>query len=117
MGKKEIRALSRELGLPLWDQPAKACLSSRFPFGSPITEEGLRRVERAEEVLEDLGFRQLRVRSHDDVARIELDPEGMRRLAADAGMGPRIAAALKEAGFRFVTLDLEGYRSGVFNPE
>jgi uncharacterized protein len=117
MGKQDIRHLSRDLGLPLWNQPAKACLSSRFPFGSPITEEGLRRVERAEEVLEDLGFGQLRVRCHDDIARIELDPAGIARLGADAALGPRIAAALKELGFRFVTLDLEGYRSGVFNPE
>lgn len=117
MGKDEIRSLSRDLGLPLWNQPAKACLSSRFPFGSPITEEGLRRVERAEEVLEDLGFGQLRVRCHEDVARIELDAAGMARLAAEPALGAHIATALKEVGFRFVTLDLEGYRSGVFNPE
>lgn len=117
LGKDEIRSLSRELGLPMWDQPAKACLSSRFPFGSPITEEGLRRVERAEEILEDLGFGQLRVRCHDEVARIELDAAGMGRLAADPALGPHIATALKAVGFRFVTLDLEGYRSGVFNPE
>ena len=116
MGKDEIRSLSRDLGLPLWNQPAKACLSSRFPFGSPITEEGLRRVERAEEVLEDLGFGQLRVRCHEDVARLELDAAGMARLAAEPALGAHIAAALKAVGFRFVTLDLEGYRSGVFNP-
>jgi uncharacterized protein len=116
MGKAEIRALSRRLGLRTWDGPAKACLSSRFPFGERITPEGLARVERAEEVLEDLGFRQFRVRSHRDLARVELDPEGMARLMGDAGLASRVAAALREAGFRFVTLDLEGYRSGVFNP-
>jgi uncharacterized protein len=116
MGKAEIRDMSRSLGLSTWDRPAKACLSSRFPFGTPITPEGLRRVERAEEVLEDLGFGQLRVRSHDDLARLELDAEGRRRLAADPGLGDRIVVALKGLGFRFVTLDLEGYRSGVFNP-
>ena len=117
VGKDAIRSLSRDLGLPQWNQPAKACLSSRFPFGSPITEEGLRRVERAEEALEDLGFVQLRVRCHEDVARIELDPAGRARLAADPALGSHIADALKQVGFRFVTLDLEGYRSGVFNPE
>jgi uncharacterized protein len=117
MGKTAIRTLSRALGLPVWDRPAKACLSSRFPFGSPITEEGLRQVEQAEDVLEDLGFGQLRVRYHGDIARIELDADGMGRLAADPSLGPRIAAALKAVGFRFVTLDLEGYRSGVFNPK
>ena len=116
MGKEEIRALSRALGLPTWDDPAKACLSSRFPFGEAITRERLGRVERAEEILEDLGFRQYRVRSHGDLARLELDPDGMRRLRAEPDLGPRIAAALHDIGFRFVTLDLEGYRSGVFNP-
>ena len=116
LGKVEVRALSRELGLPTWNRPAQACLSSRFPFGTPITAEGLRQVERAEEVLEDLGFHQLRVRHHGAIARLELDPEGLERIAADPTLAPRIAAALKDLGFRFVTVDLEGYRSGVFNP-
>ncbi len=117
LGKPQIRALSRDLGLPVWDQPAKACLSSRFPFGTPITREGLQRVERAEELLEDLGFGVLRVRHHGEIARIELDEAGRRRLASDAELSARVADGLKELGFRFVTLDLEGYRSGVFNPE
>ena len=116
MGKAEIRSLSRELELPTWDAPAKACLSSRFPFGEPITPERLRRVERAEEILEDLGFGQLRVRSHGDLARLELDPAEMARLHADPELGRRIAASLREIGFRFVALDLEGYRTGAFNP-
>jgi uncharacterized protein len=116
MGKAEIRALSRQLGLPTWDGPAKACLSSRFPFGRPITPAGLGRVERAEEILEDLGFRQFRVRSHDDVARLELDEAGMRRVHGDPDLARRIAAALRGVGFRFVALDLDGYRTGAFNP-
>ena len=117
MGKREIRALSRELDLGTWDAPAKACLSSRFPFGEEISVPGLQRVERAEEVLEDLGFRQFRVRSHGEIARLELDPSGMRRFREEPSLAGAITAGLKEAGFRFVTLDLEGYRSGVFNPK
>jgi uncharacterized protein len=116
IGKSEIRELSRALGLPNWDDPAKACLSSRVPFGERVTVEVLGQVERAEEALEDLGFRLFRVRHHGDTARIELDPEGMQRLLADPSLRLRLVARVREAGYRFVTVDLEGYRSGVFNP-
>jgi pyridinium-3,5-biscarboxylic acid mononucleotide sulfurtransferase len=116
MGKPEIRELSRALGLPNWDDPAKACLSSRVPFGERVTPEVLGQVERAEEALEDLGLRLFRVRHHGDIARIELDPEGTQRVLGDPALRLRLVARVREAGYRFVTVDLEGYRSGVFNP-
>jgi uncharacterized protein len=114
LGKPEIRLLSRLAGLPTWDRPSSACLSSRVPYGTPVTPELLGRIDRAEEALRELGFRQLRVRVHDTVARIELAPEEMNR-AMDPGMAPQIAARLKPLGFAFVTLDLEGYRQGSLN--
>ena len=116
IGKAEIRELSRAMGLPNWDGPAKACLSSRVPFGSRVTPEVLGQVERAEEFLEDLGFRLFRVRHHGEIARIELDPEGTQRVLADPALRVQLVTRVREAGFRFVTVDLEGYRSGVFNP-
>lgn len=112
--KSEIRQLSQELGLATWDKPAFACLSSRVPYGQPITKEKLAQVEEAESYLRGLGFRQVRVRHHDDIARIELAPAEMGRLWAD-GLAGRVAAKLKEIGFLFVTLDLQGYRSGSMN--
>lgn len=116
IGKSEIRELSRALGLPNWDDPAKACLSSRVPFGSRVTPEVLGQIERAEEALEDLGFRLFRVRHHGDIARVELDPEATRRLLDDLALRAQVVTRVRAAGFRFVTVDLEGYRSGVFNP-
>lgn len=112
--KSEIRQLSQELGLPTWDKPAFACLSSRFPYGQPITKEKLAQVEEAEGYLRGLGFRQVRVRHHGDIARIELAPAEMNRFWAN-GLAGRVAAKLKEIGFLFVTLDLQGYRSGSMN--
>ena len=110
--KDEIRALSRRMGLPTWDKPSFACLASRFPYGEEITVERLARVERAEQYLLDLGFRQVRVRSHGDLARIEVSPADIPRLAARADA---IAAMFKEFGFAYTTLDLQGYRTGSMN--
>jgi len=112
--KAEIRALSRKMGLPTAGKPSFACLASRFPYGERITAAGLERVERAERWLLDagLGLTQLRVRSHGDMARIEVPPEAIPRLAARAD---EIAAALKALGFAYVALDLQGYRTGSMN--
>ena len=112
--KAEIRALSRRMGLPTADKPSFACLASRFPYGERITAEGLERVERAEQWLRDagLGLMQLRVRSHGDMARIEVPPADIPRLAARAG---EIAAAFKDFGFAYAALDLKGYRTGSMN--
>ena len=112
--KAEIRALSREMGLPTSDKPSFACLASRFPYGERITAATLARVEKAEQWLLDAGFglRQLRVRSHGDMARIEVPSDDIPRLAARAA---EIAAAFKDLGFAYVTLDLLGYRTGSMN--
>ncbi|MFQ6112055.1 MAG: ATP-dependent sacrificial sulfur transferase LarE [Nitrospinota bacterium] len=114
LAKEEIRALSRRLGLPTWDKPAFACLSSRFPYGSAITREKLRAIDEAEEYLRALGFGQLRVRHHGDIARVELTPEEMERVFRE-GLTPRVTEKLKSLGFTYVTLDLEGYRTGSMN--
>ena len=112
--KAEIRVLSREMGLPTFDKPSFACLASRFPYGERITVRGLERVEKAEQWLLDAGWglTQLRVRSHGDLARIEVPPADIPRLAARAA---EIAAAFKDLGFAYVTLDLLGYRTGSMN--
>ena len=112
--KAEIRALSREMGLPTSDKPSFACLASRFPYGARITATGLERVEKAEQWLLDagLGLTQLRVRSHGNLARIEVPPDAIPRLAAHAA---EIAAAFKDIGFAYVALDLRGYRTGSMN--
>ena len=112
--KSEIRALSRELGLPTWDKPSFACLASRFVYGEAITEKKLAMVDRAEQRLLDLGFRQFRVRLHGNLARIEVLPEEMERLAA-APVREGLYAQLKAIGFDYVTLDLGGYRTGSMN--
>lgn len=112
--KDEIRQLSRRAGLPTWDRPASACLSSRIPYGIAVTPELLEKIDRAESALRDLGFRQFRVRAHGELARIEVAPDELDRGFAP-GMPRQIAAALKALGFAFVTLDLEGYRQGSLN--
>lgn len=112
--KAEIRQLSELAGLPVWDRPASACLSSRIPYGMPVTIEKLSVIERGESKLRALGFAQMRVRHHGDVARIEIAPEEMPR-ALNVEMARRIAAAFKQLGFKFVALDLEGYRTGALN--
>lgn len=111
MGKADIRTLAKALGLSNWDKPAAACLSSRIPRGIMITHEKLRRVEKAEAFLLDEGFRQVRVRDHEGLARIELDSEDLSAFL-DPDRRQRVTQALKNAGFRRVTLDLEGYRQG-----
>ncbi len=114
LGKHEIRALSREAGLPSADLPASACLSSRLPYGREVTPERLAAVEAGEVALHDLGFRQVRVRHHGPLARVEIAPEEMQR-ALDPDMARRIGEAVKPAGFRWVALDLDGYRTGALN--
>jgi uncharacterized protein len=110
--KAAVRALSKRLGLSTWDKPQLACLSSRFPYGTAITPERLERIDRFEEGLHDLGFRQLRVRFHDTLARLELEPEALPRAVE---LAPKIAALGKQCGFTYVTVDLEGFRSGSMN--
>jgi uncharacterized protein len=112
--KADIRAISRDLGLPTADKQSFACLASRFPFGEEITVEGLARVDRAEQFLLDAGLRQVRVRTHGDVARIETDDKGMATLS-DPALRQRTHEALTKFGFRFVALDLAGYRTGSMN--
>jgi len=113
--KDDIRALSRQMGLPTWDIPSMACLASRFPYGTPLTGEGLARVDAAENYLrETLGLGQLRVRDHTPVARIEVPEDEMARLVAPAARA-QIVARLKELGYTYVTLDLAGFRSGSLN--
>jgi uncharacterized protein len=110
--KAEIRAFSRENGLPNWDKPSAACLASRVPYGAPITIEVLAQIERAESYLHGQGFRQVRVRHHGPIARLELEPADLAR-AVDLRQG--IVVALREAGFSYVALDLAGFRSGSLN--
>lgn len=114
MTKSDIRALSRRAGLATWDEPASACLSSRVPYGQMVTIEKLSMVDKAEIALKKLGFRQVRVRHHGDVARIEISQEEMLR-ALDPEMARRMSTALKALGFKYVTLDLDGYRTGSLN--
>ncbi len=110
--KAEIRELSKELHLPTWDKPSMACLASRFVYGEPLTIERLAMVEAAEEILSDAGFRQLRVRVHDKLARLEVPPEDFPELMKLRGV---LVDKLKALGFAYVTLDLQGYRVGSMN--
>jgi len=114
LGKQEIRELSRELGLRTWDKPQLACLSSRFPYGTRITAEDLRRVDEFEDGLRALGFRQLRVRFHGSIARLELEVAELRR-ALEPGVRERVVELGKRLGFTYVALDLTGFRSGSLN--
>jgi pyridinium-3,5-biscarboxylic acid mononucleotide sulfurtransferase len=112
--KQEIRTLARYADLRIWDKPASACLSSRIEYGRPVTREALDVVERGEDALRALGFRQFRVRHHGDIVRIEIDREELPR-ALDPAMAAQFTAIFKQLGFKFVTLDLEGFRSGSMN--
>lgn len=114
LGKDDIRVLSHEAGLPYWDEPASACLSSRVPYFSEVTEEKLQVIERAEAALRGMGFRVMRVRHHGEVARIEFGRDEMRR-AVEPEVSAAIDGALRALGFRFVTMDLKGYRLGSLN--
>jgi uncharacterized protein len=113
--KADVRALARELDLDVWDKPALACLSSRFPYGTPITLELLRQVDRAEQAVHDAGIRSCRVRHHGDVARIEVPPAEIAAFG-DATLRAAIVAGVRAAGYRFVALDLGGYVAGNLNP-
>jgi uncharacterized protein len=114
LGKHEIRALSRLAGLPTWDEPASACLSSRIPYHSEVTGEKLRTIERAEGAIRDLGFRVCRVRHHDELARVEIGKDDLPRALAPEMTGA-IVEALKPLGYRHVTIDPKGYRTGSLN--
>jgi len=114
LAKSEIRAISKELGLSTWDKPSFACLSSRFPYGSEITEKALSMVDRAENILRDLGFGQLRVRHYGDLARIEVNKDDIGRLFT-GDVREKTVRALKEIGYQYICLDLEGYRTGSMN--
>ena len=112
--KADIRALSRELGLPTWNKQSNACLATRFPYGAEITTEKLSLIDKAESALSGMGFTQLRVRVHNDIARIEVPAEQMETMLHDENR-VAVVAALKELGFAYVTLDLTGYRTGSMN--
>jgi len=114
LSKSEIRSLSQRAGLTTWDRPASACLSSRVPYGTEVTPELMDRIDRAESRLRDLGFRQLRVRAHGELARIEFAQDELSR-ALEPAMTRQILAGVKQAGFAIVTIDLEGYRQGSLN--
>jgi pyridinium-3,5-biscarboxylic acid mononucleotide sulfurtransferase len=114
LNKQEIRQLAETAGLRIWDKPASACLSSRIEYGRPVTREALSVVERGEDALRALGFRQFRVRHHGEIVRIEVAQEELGR-ALDPVMAREFTRLFKELGFKFVTLDLEGFRSGSMN--
>ena len=114
LGKQAVRSLAQASGLSVWDKPASACLSSRIEYGRPVTSEALRAVEAAEESLHTLGFRQLRVRHHGELARVEIERAELGG-ALSLAMLARITEAVRAAGFTYVTLDTEGYRSGSMN--
>jgi uncharacterized protein len=114
LGKKEIRVLSKKLGLPTWDKPSMACLSSRFPYFTPIDNESLRQIDSAEEYLRTKGFSQLRVRHHGQMARIEIDPSDFS-VIMEKQTREEIVENLKKIGYLYVTLDLAGYRTGSMN--
>jgi len=112
--KPEIRELSKELGLPTYDKPALACLASRFPYGTAITQDALEQVGRAEEILREFGFRQVRVRHHGGTARIEVEPEEVPKLM-DAELSAKVTGELHRLGYTYVSVDLDGYRTGSLN--
>jgi uncharacterized protein len=112
--KDDIRALAREAGLDSWDEPASACLSSRIPYGSEVSNDVLRQIEQAEAAVREMGFRVFRVRHHDTVARLEIARSEMPR-ALDPEISARLTASLKALGYQYVSLDLQGYRLGSLN--
>jgi uncharacterized protein len=112
IGKAEVRRLARALGLPTWDAPQQACLASRLPYGEPITPEKLAAVAAAEKAMHDLGFRQCRARSHGEVARLEVEQDDLERAFA---LREELSRRVRAAGFAYVALDLDGFRSGSMN--
>jgi uncharacterized protein len=114
MSKSEVRELSRRAGLPTWDKPASPCLSSRIAYGTPVTIERLATVDRGEEIMREMGFREFRVRHHDQLVRLEIAPAELER-ALNREVVEQLAAKFRTLGFRYVTLDLHGYRTGAMN--
>ena len=114
MSKREVRELSRRAGLPTWDKPASPCLSSRIAYGTPVTIERLGTIDRGEEIMRSLGFREFRVRHHDELVRLEIAPSELDR-ALDRAVVDTLARKFRALGFRYVTLDLQGYRTGAMN--
>jgi uncharacterized protein len=114
LGKEEIRAIARHIGLRIWNKPAEACYSSRIPYGTPVTVEALQQIGRAERALRKLGFERIRVRHHDRVARIEIGQDDFAAML-DAATRDAVVSAVRAAGYTFVTLDLQGYRTGSLN--
>ena len=114
MSKQEVRELSRRAGLPTWDKPASPCLSSRIAYGTPVTIERLSTVERGEEIMRSLGFREFRVRHHDELVRLEIEPSELDR-ALNRETVDTLAKRFRALGFKYVTLDLQGFRSGAMN--
>ncbi len=114
VGKKAVRSLARMFGIPVWNKPAAACLASRIPYNTPVTADVLRQIDRAEQVLQDEGFATVRVRHHGEIARIEVEQQEIARLLQPE-LRRRVTAALQAIGYRYVTVDLEGYRSGRLN--
>jgi uncharacterized protein len=112
--KQDTRAAALELGLPIWDKPAAACLSSRIPYGVPVTPERLAQIERLESTLRSLGFRQVRVRWHNEIARVEVEPHEVARII-EPEIREQVTSAGKQCGFQFIALDLAGYRTGSLN--
>ena len=115
MGKADIRQLLKEFGMPDWNKPSLACLASRIPYGTAIAKEDMERVDRAECFLLGAGLRNVRVRHHGDLARIEVEAEDKRRFFEDAAFADGVVAALRDIGYKYVTLDLKGYRTGSMN--
>jgi uncharacterized protein len=114
MSKSEVRELSRNVDLPTWDKPASPCLSSRIAYGTPVTIERLGKIDRGEEILRELGFREFRVRHHDQLVRLEIAPAEMDRVLRKE-LIQELATRFRELGFKYVTLDLQGFRSGSMN--
>jgi uncharacterized protein len=112
LGKEDIRSISKDLSLPTWDRPSAACLASRIPYDTEITREKLRMIEAAEDAIRSFGIRQVRVRHHGDIARIEVSPDDLEKILRER---ESIVSALKEVGFVYVTLDIQGFRSGSMN--
>tara|TARA_B100000745_G_C20025990_1_gene349050 strand:- start:135 stop:770 length:636 start_codon:yes stop_codon:yes gene_type:complete len=112
--KEEIRQLSRQMGLSTWDKPAQACLSSRIPYGSPVTTQALERISKAEAYLHSLGINEVRVRHHEDIARIEISPQDFAILL-DSDTRDQVSKHFRSIGYNYVTLDLDGFRSGSLN--
>ncbi len=114
MGKREIRAVAKMLGVPVWDKPAMACFSSRIPYGSRVDVASLNKIYRAEKALRELGFRQVRVRHHERIARIEVERSELPRLI-DEEISRQVTRSLRDIGYLYVTVDLQGYRTGSMN--